>query len=962
MFSDTTLFEKLVEALPSKAAAVQSGVIRKNELFNASVLRQKVIDAPTTEDAQFLLHSLLNRYDKNELLQFSDQITATFSFEGRVYHYFLTDRRTGRPSLLYILVHMFTHSGQEGLPSWIDDSIADRMGVAVDVNSDGELDEDELDAGCSFGEILELVNAGKLNRAVSLLEQAIAVRDQLEDVEVEESERSQEVEILVRSGDALPANIERTPLNLFEHQGAAIERLNRWWSDPTRRGGILCLPTGGGKTKTAAAFVHGLRRQNQRLRVLWLAHRKELIDQAFTALVQTSPIGDQFSIGRFEAGATKLIGPCDIVVASIDTLKVNKKLDEQDSSREFKNLDLLLQRQGRWFDVVVVDECHHVPASGWMGMLKEIRRRAPRTRFLGLSATPTRTNLVEKKQLHALLGDIEYQVTVAELIRKRILARPVIRPINTARKFSMTSKQVEFCNQFQEFSPELINMVARDEARNKTITDLYKKNLNEFGQTLFFAANLEHATELRRLIGIETAFIVDGKTERTVRRNAIDAFSSRRVRALINVGVFTEGTDLPGVESVFLTAFTKSEIKFRQMVGRGLRGPRLGGTEECKIVAFQDLFEYNGSRFDAGFEAGDDYLRALGIDPNDLEEVITADAGAGLDDEDSDDVIDLVEDDGEPDEETIDWIRQYAQLQMKLQEATNFFRGLPLTEGSWEPPAHMPLKGFFCVASEQGDILIPVFSDDEAELQRRVHELWTYGKAREEGPAVKQLVWVTPALWGRFRDAAAVALVPPKYEEFVNLAPQQALDYANALLVRHEERSDILGSPDATAGFDDVRAWGGAVSEAITRLAARLRDAAATGFSFNDVSVSAEEASALREVWSCAPELGTLGKSAVPLVTRLCQRELGAGGIHDAERARLLLDTCVEAGGAPGESAAWSGQPQSVPQRPALTDLRAELRNLSRSEGIELVKAIHASWYQDEYATHDELMYEILVS
>ena len=967
MFADGALFEQVVSFLPGKTSAIRCGIIRKGDDFSGAVLHNKILGAGTTSEAQRLLHAYLNSYDKTQLLALIVEIAATFTLEGRTYHYFSLDYRTGRDVLLYMLVNMLTYSGGDGLPAWIDETLADRIGVALDLNADGEIDDEEEDAGCSFREILDLINRGQFKRHVSLIEQTVEAREQVEDIEINDFERAQEIELDVLPGDEFPGSIERTPLNLFEHQKEAINQLNSWWSDVNKRGGILCLPTGGGKTKTASAFVHNLRRENPKLRVLWLAHRKELVDQAFAALVQTTPINDQLTIGRFEARNAKITRPCDIVVASIDTLKVIRKTGDDGATKTFPNLDQLLRTQRRWFDIVIVDECHHVPASGWMGMLKEIRRRAPGARFLGLSATPTRTNAAETRHLHALLGVIEYQVSVAELIRKRILARPVIRAINTSRKFSMTSKQIEHCNQFQEFSPELVDMVARDEARNKTISDLFKKNMSEFGQTLFFAANLEHASELRRLIGIETAFIVDGKTERLVRKQAIEAFSSRRVRALINVGVFTEGTDLPGVESVFLTAFTKSAIKFRQMVGRGLRGPRLGGTEECKIVAFQDLFEYNGSRFDAGFESGEDYLRALGLDPSELEEVSAFNGSSPLEDDDG--TVDppiVTDDDIEPDEETIDWVLQLAELRMKLQEATNFFRSLPLTEGNWEPPAHMPLKGFYWVPSAQGEILIPVFEDDESELRRRVMELWTYGKTTESSSLAKQLTWVAPALWDRFRAAAAVALVPPKFEEFVKLEPQQALDYATALLVRTDETGGLLAraaqlpQPAQVGNGHPIAALEAAVQQSIDRIRDRTLESRAGGFVLGDVSITAQEARALAEVWAAAPELGALGASAISLVARLCQRELTAGGIDDSERAHRLLAACVAAGGAPASSDGWIPA-NNGNQAPQLSDIKSELIGLSRSEGIELVKAAHSIWFSEVYRSHDELMYEILL-
>ncbi len=52
---------------------------------------------------------------------------------------------------------------------------------------------------------------------------------------------------------------------------------------------------------------------------------------------------------------------------------------------------------------------------------------------------------------------------------------------------------------------------------------------------------------------------------------------------LINIKILTEGTDIPDVQTVFITRETKSDILLTQMIGRALRGPRMGGTEKAYI-------------------------------------------------------------------------------------------------------------------------------------------------------------------------------------------------------------------------------------------------------------------------------------------------------------------------------------------------------------------------------------------
>jgi len=72
------------------------------------------------------------------------------------------------------------------------------------------------------------------------------------------------------------------------------------------------------------------------------------------------------------------------------------------------------------------------------------------------------------------------------------------------------------------------------------------------------------------------------------RQRRVEAFQAGRARVLVNVGLFTEGTDLPGVDSLFLARPTRSKILFQQMVGRGMRGPRVAGRGAFAVVAFHE--------------------------------------------------------------------------------------------------------------------------------------------------------------------------------------------------------------------------------------------------------------------------------------------------------------------------------------------------------------------------------------
>ena len=72
----------------------------------------------------------------------------------------------------------------------------------------------------------------------------------------------------------------------------------------------------------------------------------------------------------------------------------------------------------------------------------------------------------------------------------------------------------------------------------------------------------------------------------------LEAFRRNDFDVLINIKMLTEGTDIPDVQTVFITRETKSDILLTQMIGRALRGPRMGGTEKAYIVAFIDIWKY----------------------------------------------------------------------------------------------------------------------------------------------------------------------------------------------------------------------------------------------------------------------------------------------------------------------------------------------------------------------------------
>ena len=117
---------------------------------------------------------------------------------------------------------------------------------------------------------------------------------------------------------------------------------------------------------------------------------------------------------------------------------------------------------------------------------------------------------------------------------------------------------------------------------------------------MVFALNVDNAIALNKLFqerDVKSDFVISnvkdaitGVTSNFTKENKekIEKFRQGKLEVLINVNILTEGTDVPNVQSVFLTRPTISTILMTQMIGRGLRGPKAGGTKEAFIVSFVD--------------------------------------------------------------------------------------------------------------------------------------------------------------------------------------------------------------------------------------------------------------------------------------------------------------------------------------------------------------------------------------
>jgi superfamily II DNA or RNA helicase len=410
-----------------------------------------------------------------------------------------------------------------------------------------------------------------------------------------------------------PINIRKSQADsrtlIMPHQDDAVKALNQYYdlSGKTlgEQNGVVVMPTGSGKTYTA---VHWLLRSGlaNGYRILWLAHRQELIDQTNREFRNQAPILADTGIKKITVLPISgmhlkmnMASRANIYICSIASV-ANKY--------GYRFIRRMLGEEGKRKLIVVIDEAHHGVSAQYQKVLKRVTELNPNRILLGLTATPVRMQEREWKHLFRMF-DVEanlmkqkgtkkgyiYEITLNQLIISGFLAKPIREKVNTELigeiEYHFTAEDDAYFARFGDLSEKFMDQIARSSARNKVIVEQYMNNRKRYGKTLIFAVNQMHAKTLYdelKAQGVSCEYVVSSKAGA---QETIQNFKNNEYEVLINVQILTEGSDIPDVQTVFLTRETNSDSLLMQMMGRGLRGVKAGGTKNAYIVDFHDTWE-----------------------------------------------------------------------------------------------------------------------------------------------------------------------------------------------------------------------------------------------------------------------------------------------------------------------------------------------------------------------------------
>jgi superfamily II DNA or RNA helicase len=332
---------------------------------------------------------------------------------------------------------------------------------------------------------------------------------------------------------------------LRDYQIEGKAKIYQMWTQV--RSIMFQMPTGTGKTKLFVSIARDLfdwgAQRKMAVKILFLAHRIELVDQI------SENLGMKYGLAHgliMAQNREQKIYP--LQVASVQT--ITRRLDGW-SDKDF--------------DVVIIDEAHHVKAFSY----KRILRIFPRAKVLGVTATPYR---MSHESFRPEFDDLITSAPVARFIKDKWLCDYEyysIRPdskiqidINSIKRFALDGDYLD------EAAADIMD---RDKIRADIVAayECYAKGKKGIVYTITKAHNLHVCNKF-----IERGYkavAIDDKTPPQTRKNYVDDFKKGKIDIICNVNIFSEGFDCPDLEFILLARPTKSLSMYLQQVGRGLR-------------------------------------------------------------------------------------------------------------------------------------------------------------------------------------------------------------------------------------------------------------------------------------------------------------------------------------------------------------------------------------------------------
>ncbi len=340
-------------------------------------------------------------------------------------------------------------------------------------------------------------------------------------------------------------------MTLRPYQEEARRAVEDEWINGRNRT-LLVLPTGCGKTIVFAKIVEDMTRKGKR--VLILAHRGELLDQAADKIEKTT--GLRCAVEKAESSC---LGEWyTVVVGSVQSLQRESRLNRFPKD---------------YFPIIVVDEAHHAISEGYQRVLQHFQD----AKVLGVTATPDRGDM---RNLGQYFESLAYEYTLPKAIKEgyltpiQALTIPLRLDISSVGIQSGDFKSGEIGTALDPYLP-LIAEQMKQYCRNR--------------KTVVFLPLIRTSQKFRDCLeanGFQAAEVNGTSADRA---EVLADFESGKYNVLCNSMLLTEGWDCPSVDCIIVLRPTKVRSLYCQMVGRGTR--LYPGKKELLLIDFLWLTE-----------------------------------------------------------------------------------------------------------------------------------------------------------------------------------------------------------------------------------------------------------------------------------------------------------------------------------------------------------------------------------
>lgn len=341
---------------------------------------------------------------------------------------------------------------------------------------------------------------------------------------------------------------------------------------------LVVAATGTGKTVVAAFDYKRLcEQQGGRPRLLFVAHRVELLRQAmetYRQVLRAPAFGELLADGAEPEGSEHLFATIMSVAAR----------------------ELLARHGADYWNTVVIDECHHLPASQFDTFASQIRPRY----LLGLTATPERAD--GRSVLHYFDARPDGSPAV-ELRLWDALDQQLLAPFEYYTTTDSTDLSSVRWNQPGELA-QLAKVISGNHARARRVVQAVREYVADHAgmRAIAFCVDIAHADFMAACFDAASlpARAITSATPRDERERAPRDLAAGTLKVLCTVDLYNEGVDIPEANTLLFLRPTQSPVVFQQQLGRGLRLAE--GKDSCLVLDFVGRLQ-NDFRFDVLYRA-----------------------------------------------------------------------------------------------------------------------------------------------------------------------------------------------------------------------------------------------------------------------------------------------------------------------------------------------------------------------